>query len=391
MGNNNYFKNKSHPLEQNKAEDITNLRTREINRLIMPDGTFREFVANDNVSFPDGQGGYLDGTIRNIYINEAGHPLPDDLQGGVISTTGIIIPTPVHGAECTSSFHPRKRPRNIYIGVDGSNTETEAICNICRRRRTFFQIMLLFPVVGWIVGIMCYIIWSWEGRYVMKNCMKITGCCLMFFFIIVMPVYAQRQVIVFGLDETGSYDLREKGLGIAARLIANLKPGDVIYIRTITESSYHDGCAILRLEIPELKKAPQNRFDVRAHRKHLLISKQINVIKKQAIDLLQKLPPINANKTDIHGFFAAAADRFKIETTKGDCRKFVILSSDMQDNCLVNTQTNLSGAKVIIAGFQVYADPFVANRIKAEWNKTLIKKYNADSVSYIPADYDLNL
>jgi len=155
MDKNNYFKSKSQPLEQNKADDVTNLRTREINRLIMPDGTFREFVANDNVSFPDGQGGYLDGTIRNIYINEAGHPLPDDLQGGAISTSGIIIPTPEYEALCLSSFHPRKRPRNIYIGVDGSNTETGAICNICRRRRTILQILLLIPIFGLFIGMFC--------------------------------------------------------------------------------------------------------------------------------------------------------------------------------------------------------------------------------------------
>ena len=223
----------------------------------------------------------------------------------------------------------------------------------------------------------------------MKRYLITGACCLMCLFIIASPVFAQRQVIVFGLDETGSYDLREKGLGIAARLIADLKPGGVIYIRTITESSYHDGCAILRLEIPDIKKTPQNRFDVRAHKKHLRISKQINVIKRQAIDLLQKLPPINADKTDIHGFFAAAADRFKIETTRGDCRKLIIVSSDMQDNCYFATQTNLFGAQVIVVGFQVGADHAATNKTQIKWTQILVQKYNAESVTYLTADFSL--
>ena len=221
---------------------------------------------------------------------------------------------------------------------------------------------------------------------------KIALSILLILTISVSPAFAQRLVIVFGLDETGSYDLREKGIEIAARLIAGLKPGDVLYLRSITAESYHDSCSILRIEIPELIQAPKNRFDIRAYSKYQRVIRQINIIKKQAIDLLKKLPPIKAGHTDIHGFFVAAADRLKAESARGKCDKKIIVATDMQDNTNIQTNTDLSKAKVIVAGFQSGSDPNQNNEIKEQWTNILVHKYNAGSVYYLPADCNfLNL
>lgn len=156
----NYFKKNHQPLELINGNSVSNFRTREVNRLIMPDGHFKEFVIVDTVSVPDGHGGYVDGKIHNTYINDAGHPMPADMHSRPISTTGQIIPSQEFEGFCTSSFHPKNMPRNVYIGYDGTTTNNGAICSICRRRRNFFRLMILLPIVGWAVGIVCFIIWS---------------------------------------------------------------------------------------------------------------------------------------------------------------------------------------------------------------------------------------
>ncbi|MBN2032712.1 MAG: hypothetical protein JW836_05500, partial [Deltaproteobacteria bacterium] len=66
------------------------------------------------------------------------------------------------------------------------------------------------------------------------------------------PAGAAKLVVVFGLDETGSYSFREKSIAVASRVISDLKPGDVFYARRITHSSYNDDCNIFRLNLPEV-------------------------------------------------------------------------------------------------------------------------------------------
>ena len=152
MNNNNYFDKKGQHLEQIMGESLTNLRTREIIRINLPDGSFRDFIPEDNVSVPDGKGGYIDGKIRNIYINEAGDSLGDNLSNVCLSSTGDLMLTSEYTAKCLSAFHPLNKSRNFLIGINGSNTENEAICNICRRRKAIFRFLLLLPIFGLILS-----------------------------------------------------------------------------------------------------------------------------------------------------------------------------------------------------------------------------------------------
>ena len=148
----NYFDKTGQPLEQKSGKDITNLRTRDITRVNLPDGSFKEFIPEDNFAVPDGIGGYIDGKIRNIYINETGDSLGEDLNNLCETITGNLVPSK-YVSKCSSSFHPSKRPRNLVIGIDGSSIENGAICYICRRRRAFFRFLLLLPFIGLILGV----------------------------------------------------------------------------------------------------------------------------------------------------------------------------------------------------------------------------------------------
>jgi hypothetical protein len=211
-------------------------------------------------------------------------------------------------------------------------------------------------------------------------------------FIIVLsvqPVYAQRLVVVFGIDETGSYSFRKKAIAIGSSVITRLKPEDVFYARKITEQSFHDSSSIFRLKVPPLGPPPKNEFDRRAWHRWRKASNRVSAIKAQAVTALSRLAPVKAKKTDIWGFFSAAADRFYAESG-GECTKMIIIASDMKDNCHRMATMDLRGARVIVAGFETGKDPAVAQKLKSNWIKRL-QKYNATSVLFLPPDCRLAL
>ena len=60
------------------------------------------------------------------------------------------------------------------------------------------------------------------------------ACFVLVTVLVSMPAYAQPLVIVFGLDETGSYDFRKKAISLVSGIIAGLEPGDIFYARRVT-------------------------------------------------------------------------------------------------------------------------------------------------------------
>jgi len=201
--------------------------------------------------------------------------------------------------------------------------------------------------------------------------------------------YAQHRVIVFGLDETGSYSFRKKAIAIANSIIEGMKPGDVFYARRITHNSYDDSCAVFRLEIPEIGNSPANIFDPRARCSWQKKVKRVSLLKSKAIEVLSKLEPVKAPMTDIWGFLAAAADRIQAEHGP-DFQPVVIITSDMKDNCHRKTDMDLKGAEILIPGFESGKDPEKTHKIKSDWENGL-KKCNAASVTFLPPDCKLAL
>jgi hypothetical protein len=198
------------------------------------------------------------------------------------------------------------------------------------------------------------------------------------------PCAAQdRRVIVWGLDETGSYTFRSKAIDIAAGVIAEMQPGDVLYVRRITDRSYDDSSAVFRLEIPDIGQPPANRFNARERAAWDQSLRQVAALKAKAIQALRGLESKKVRKTDLWGFVVAAADRVKMERT--GTPPLIIICSDMQDNTNRKMSVDLSRAEIIVAGFESGDDPRKAAKAKEEWNKALAA-CNVSNVSFLPPD-----
>ena len=46
-----------------------------------------------------------------------------------------------------------------------------------------------------------------------------------------------KRIIVLGIDETGSYGAWGQMKNMTTRIIENLRPGDILYVRRITDTS----------------------------------------------------------------------------------------------------------------------------------------------------------
>lgn len=201
--------------------------------------------------------------------------------------------------------------------------------------------------------------------------------------------HARRLVVVFGLDETGSYNLRQGALRMAGSVIAQLDSGDVLYVRRITHQSYSDDCIVFRLEIPAVGEEPDNRFDTRARRVWKSRQKAVAEIKKKAVCQLSNLKSIDPPRTDIWGFLASAAERIRYENP-ADCQPVVVIGSDMIDNCRKKTQLDLNGARVLIAGFESGEDADKARDVRTRWIQELTH-CNASEITFLPPDCGFSL
>ena len=209
---------------------------------------------------------------------------------------------------------------------------------------------------------------------------------------VAQPAHA-RRVIVFGLDETGSYNQRERGVAAVCRIVAEMQLGDVLYVRRVTDSSYLDNAAILRLVVPDAGVEPKNKFDPRARALWKDRLRQTQEAKAKAMDVLQRLARVQSPKTDVWGFFAAAADRIAAECGRpgGTDLFVVIIASDMRDNVNRKAVFDLHGARVLVTAFQNPADPAAAAKTRAQWTTALVNERRAATVQFISPDMPIAL
>jgi hypothetical protein len=187
-----------------------------------------------------------------------------------------------------------------------------------------------------------------------------------------IPAPKPRRVFIIGIDESGSYKLREQAKKLIARVINELEPGDILYLRRINDSSYLNNCSIFRLELPVLQTSKTNNpFDRKAKRLRKAHIFHINSLKNQAI---QRLADINfkvAKHTDIYGFLAASNDRFNLAPE--DYQKILIMASDLKDNVRYKVDLGLSGAYVAVVGFQNSKNPKESRNLKGKWTKKFMQ------------------
>lgn len=187
-----------------------------------------------------------------------------------------------------------------------------------------------------------------------------------------IPEPKPRRVFIIGIDESGSYKLREQAKKLIARVISELEPGDILYLRRINDSSFLDQCTIFRLELPALEKSKSNNpFDRKAKRLRKSQIFHINSLKKEAIQRLADIKFKIAKNTDIYGFLGASNDKFNL--TPQDYQKILIIASDLKDNVRYKVDLGLSGAFVAVVGFQNSKNPQESRNLKSDWTKKFIK------------------
>jgi hypothetical protein len=196
-----------------------------------------------------------------------------------------------------------------------------------------------------------------------------------------IPEPKPRRVIIIGIDESGSYKLREQAKKLFARVISDLKPGDILYLRRINDSSYLDQCTIFRLELPALEKSKSNNpFDRKAKRLRKSQLFHINSLKKEAIQRLADIKFKIAKNTDIYGFLGASNDKFNL--TPQDYQKILIIASDLKDNVRYKVELGLSGAFVAVVGFQNSKNPQESRSLKNKWIKKFMQS-GAEKVIFL--------
>ena len=198
-----------------------------------------------------------------------------------------------------------------------------------------------------------------------------------------------RCIVVFGIDDTGSYGLWEKAKSIACQIVSQLQPGDAFNCRRITDSSYLDSSLIFRLELPLMEeKESNNPYDRKAKNLREQQLSWIRAIKGQACSRLSGLKPANSRRTDIYGFVAAAADRFALAPK--DYKRILILASDLEDNVGYQPKLNLAGARAAVLGFQSSKDPVRTQRLKETWTRKFTEA-GAARVIFLPLEEKFNL
>lgn len=194
-----------------------------------------------------------------------------------------------------------------------------------------------------------------------------------------------KSLVIFGLDDTGSYGLRAKGVQVGNMILDGLRDGDVLYARRITNKSFHDSASIFRLEVPVVGSAPTNRFNRVARRAWEKRIQQARTVKAQAKGILSGLKPVKAPRTDIWGFLAACEARFLAEEGGSATAKRIIIASDMKDNVKRKVHLDLQGADILIVGFESGVDPEATQKLQAAWIDSLLKA-NAGNVRFLPPD-----
>jgi len=203
------------------------------------------------------------------------------------------------------------------------------------------------------------------------------------------PEPAKSRVIVIGIDDTGSYDLWENAKKIVSQIVAELKPGDIIYLRTISDASYIDKNGIFRLEIPQIRSnKPENPFDRRAKRYQKVLAKQLYTIKKEAIERVSQLKSTKATKTDFQGFLAIASEKIALHSKTRI--PLVIIASDLQENVHYSPELNLSSTRVIVAGFPPMKDPKKTQEFKKHWKK-YFAQIGAINTEFIRVDEKIHI
>lgn len=198
-----------------------------------------------------------------------------------------------------------------------------------------------------------------------------------------------EKIVIMAIDDTASYGLWNEAKNSACQIINQLKPGDLFYLRKITDESYTDGSFLFRLELPKMPESNyDNPFDQKAKKLKKLFGYRVLTLKAEAMKRISAMKPSQAGQTDIFGFLSIASEKLQIANDKS--KRIICIASDMQENVGYKSEIDLSGAYIAIVGFQPMKDPKKTQSFKQDWIKTF-KKAGAVQTVFIRADETIDL
>ena len=140
------------PQKEIKGENIINVRTQKVVRIIDQNGNEEDIITEIHDSRPDESGGYIDSNFINYRVDQAGNPHPEDPCSVIRSHSGLFISSQDQRSHCTSFFHFSPN-RNVLLGQDGRATPSGAICSRCDFWLNTFYIVLGIFGIGLIIGL----------------------------------------------------------------------------------------------------------------------------------------------------------------------------------------------------------------------------------------------
>lgn len=187
---------------------------------------------------------------------------------------------------------------------------------------------------------------------------------------------------VIGIDISGSYrEMTTKAVKIVEEMVAKAKPGDELFIRTISDQSYLPKNTVVYQRFKKLPPKP-GRFDRMARYRYIKASKEFRAQKEKVIRALREMRFEPSPKTDILGFIQAASDLFAL--APDGTRKVLAFATDLKDNVGFRVAPDLKGVEVIVFQFLTDADPSTTLKRRRRWVR-MLKEWGAAEVRVYPA------
>jgi hypothetical protein len=154
MAKRNPLRDDDNPQEFIEGKNISAARDEQYKKVTLPNGTTVDVLVKGHRSVRNANGEWVDMDYEGVNFDQAGNPIPSELEKCSISYSGYFTP-PDKLAVCNSFFHQFSgRPRHIYSGVDGTATsEGQGTCSFCQTWKTTMILCLILLLVGVIIGI----------------------------------------------------------------------------------------------------------------------------------------------------------------------------------------------------------------------------------------------
>ena len=165
-------------------------------------------------------------------------------------------------------------------------------------------------------------------------------------------VASERHCVGVLVDRSGSYEGIDAARRLAGGLVAQLRGGDSVLVRWISDHSYDPRDLVIDETIPTVETV-RNQFNRRERARVQKERRRLVQTKRDLLALLARTPAQRSQFTDVWGAIRAAQEWR--DATPCDSTSFVVVS-DLVHNRGVIPPLRLEGVVVQVAGFEHAAD-----------------------------------